>query len=226
MPEVIDVLDHGFVRLVDSMGDDSSVVRAARVSYDAGVKTPEEDTRLIRYLMRNKHTSPFEQVILVFHIKLPLFVFAQLARHRTARLNAQSARYTTMTDDFYLPHPCAMRGQGTGNKQVGDGLLAEEASRAAANEMRWLCERAYTTYRDLIDIGVCREQARMVLPQNLYTQCFWQMDLHNLLRFIELRDHPHAQQEIRVYAQAMLAFAWQVAPASVESWQEYKRTEG
>jgi len=224
--DVIDVLDHGFVRLVDSMGDDVSVVRAARVSYDAGTKTPEEDARLIRYLMRNQHTSPFEQVVLVFHIKLPLFVFAQLARHRTARLNAQSARYTTMTNDCYLPRPDQMRGQGTGNKQVGDGLLTEEVARKAASEMRWISHRAYNTYLELLEMGVCREQARMVLPQNLYTQCYWQMDLHNLLRFIELRDHPHAQHEIRVYAQAMLAFAKQIAPTSVEAWQEYKRTDG
>lgn len=220
MTEVIDVLDHGFVRLVDSMGDDSSVVRAARVSYDAGVKTPEEDARLIRYLMRNRHTSPFEQVVMVFHIKLPLFVFAQLARHRTARLNAQSARYTTMTDDFYLPQPSQIRGQGAGNKQVGDGLLTEEVERKAASEMQWISHRCYNTYLELLEMGVCREQARMILPQNLYTQCFWQMDLHNLLKFIELRDHPHAQQEIRVYAQAMLAFAKQVAPVSVEAWKE------
>jgi thymidylate synthase (FAD) len=220
MTDVVDVLDHGFVRLVDSMGDDSSVVRAARVSYDAGIKTPEEDARLIRYLMRNKHTSPFEQVVLVFNIKLPLFVFAQLVRHRTARLNAQSARYTTMTDDFYIPTPAQVRGQGSGNKQVGDGLLREEVTNAVSEQMRFLSQRAYSNYLEMLDAGVCREQARMILPQNLYTQCFWQMDLHNLLRFIELRDHPHAQQEIRVYAQAMLAFAWQVAPVSVEAWKE------
>jgi thymidylate synthase (FAD) len=224
--DVIDVLDHGFVRLVDSMGDDASVVRAARVSYDAGTKTPEEDARLIRYLMRNQHTSPFEQVVLVFHIKLPLFVFAQLARHRTARLNAQSARYTTMTNDFYLPDANQMRGQGMGNKQVGDGLLTEEAARKAASEMRWISHRAYNTYLELLEMGVCREQARMVLPQNLYTQCFWQMDLHNLLRFIELRDHPHAQHEIRVYAQAMLKIAEGIAPVSVAAWRERVRPGG
>jgi thymidylate synthase (FAD) len=224
--DVIDVLDHGFVRLVDSMGDDASVVRAARVSYDAGTKTPEEDARLIRYLMRNQHTSPFEQVVLVFHIKLPLFVFAQLARHRTARLNAQSARYTTMTNDFYLPGPDQMRGQGTGNKQVGDGILTEEVSRKAASEMRWISHRAYNTYLELLEMGVCREQARMVLPQNLYTQCFWQMDLHNLLRFIELRDHPHAQHEIRVYAQALLQIADGIAPVSVAAWRERVRPGG
>jgi thymidylate synthase (FAD) len=224
--DVIDVLDHGFVRLVDSMGDDASVVRAARVSYDAGTKTPEEDERLIRYLMRNQHTSPFEQVVLVFHIKLPLFVFAQLARHRTARLNAQSARYTTMTNDFYLPHADQMRGQGAGNKQVGDGLLTEEAARKAASEMRWISHRAYNTYLELLEMGVCREQARMVLPQNLYTQCFWQMDLHNLLRFIELRDHPHAQHEIRVYAQALLQIAENIAPVSVAAWRERVRPGG
>jgi thymidylate synthase (FAD) len=224
--DVIDVLDHGFVRLVDSMGDDASVVRAARVSYDAGTKTPEEDARLIRYLMRNQHTSPFEQVVLVFHIKLPLFVFAQLARHRTARLNAQSARYTTMTNDFYFPHPDQMRGQGTGNKQVGDGILVEEVSRKAASEMRWISHRAYNTYLELLEMGVCREQARMVLPQNLYTQCYWQMDLHNLLRFIELRDHPHAQHEIRVYAQAMLQITQDIAPVSVAAWRERVRPGG
>jgi thymidylate synthase (FAD) len=224
--DVIDVLDHGFVRLVDSMGDDASVVRAARVSYDAGTKTPEEDARLIRYLMRNQHTSPFEQVVLVFHIKLPLFVFAQLARHRTARLNAQSARYTTMTNDFYLPRPDQMRGQGTGNKQVGDGLLTEEVARKAASEMRWISHRAYSTYLELLEMGVCREQARMVLPQNLYTQCYWQMDLHNLLRFIELRDHPHAQYEIRVYAQALLEIAENIAPVSVAAWRERVRPGG
>lgn len=224
--KVIDVLDHGFVRLVDSMGNDSSVVRAARVSYDAGTKTPEEDARLIRYLMRNKHTSPFEQVVLVFHIKLPLFVFAQLARHRTARLNAQSARYTTMADDFYLPQPSQIRGQGTGNKQVGDGILIEDVAQKAASEMHWIAQRCYTTYRELIDMGVCREQARMVLPQNLYTQCVWQMDLHNLLKFIELRDHPHAQQEIQVYARAMLAIAEQVAPVSVAAWREHRKVAG
>jgi thymidylate synthase (FAD) len=158
--------------------------------------------------------------VLVFNIKLPLFVFAQLVRHRTARLNAQSARYTTMTDDFYIPTPAQVRGQGTGNKQVGDGLLPEKTTEAVSNHMRHLCKRAHMAYIEMLEAGVCREQARMILPQNLYTQCFWQMDLHNLLKFIELRDHPHAQQEIRVYAQAMLAFAWQVAPVSVEAWKE------
>lgn len=219
---VIDVLDVGFVRLVDSMGDDSAVVRAARVSYDAGTKTPEQDAKLIHYLMRNRHTSPFEQVILVFHIKLPLFIFAQLVRHRTARLNAQSARYTVMQDEFYLPSPDAVRGQGAGNKQVGDGKLSEEVSRIASNVMSTVSHRAYAAYLDLIDMGVCREQARMILPQNLYTQCFWQMDLHNLLKFIELRDHPHAQLEIQEYARAFLAIAESIAPVSVAAWREYR----
>ena len=220
---VIDVLDHGFVRLVDSMGDDSSVVRAARVSYDAGVKTPEEDTRLIRYLMRNKHTSPFEQVVMVFHIKLPLFVFAQLARHRTARLNAQSARYTTMADDFYLPQPSQIRGQGTGNKQVGDGLLTEEVERKVASEMRWIARRCYTTYQDLLDMGVCREQARMILPQNLYTQCFWQMDLHNLLHFLGLRTAPDAQRETRLIAEKVAAIVADAFPLTWGAWVEHVR---
>lgn len=213
-------LDRGFVRLVDHMGDDNRVVQAARVSYDLGTKTPEQDERLIRYLMRNGHTSPFEQVVMTFHLKLPLFVFAQMVRHRTARLNAQSARYTVMIDEFYLPRPDEVRGQGIGNKQVGDGFLTEDASLKAASEMHWIAQRCYTTYRELIDMGVCREQARMVLPQNLYTQAYWQMDLHNLLKFIGLRDHPHAQAEIRVYARAMLAIAEQIAPVSVAAWRE------
>lgn len=219
---VIDVLDLGFVRLVDSMGDDAAVVRAARVSYDAGTKTPAEDAKLIHYLMRNKHTSPFEQVVMVFHIKLPLFVFAQLVRHRTARLNAQSARYTIVRDEFYLPKPHQIRGQGTGNKQVGDGVLSEENTTFAAAQMKAACDKAYSVYKDLLFAGVCREQARMILPQNMYTQCFWQMDLHNLLKFIELRDHPHAQLEIRQYAQAFLAIAEEIAPVSVAAWRQYR----
>jgi thymidylate synthase (FAD) len=220
---VIDCLDRGFVRLVDSMGNDVSIVQAARVSYDAGTKTPEQDAKLIDYLMRNKHTSPFEQVVLVFHVKLPLFVFAQLVRHRTARLNAQSARYTVMTDEFYFPTPDQVRGQGTGNKQVGDGLLTQTVATTASDAIIKTCERAYGTYQELLELGVCREQARMVLPQNLYTQCYWQMDLHNLLKFIELRDHPHAQMEIRVYAKAFLRFAKMIAPVSVMAWERHRR---
>ena len=119
-----------------------------------------------------------------------------------------------------------MRGQGTGNKQVGDGILNEEVALKAASEMHWISHRAYNTYLELLEMGVCREQARMILPQNLYTQCYWQMDLHNLLRFIELRDHPHAQHEIRVYAQAMLQIAEDIAPVSVAAWRERVRPGG
>lgn len=219
---IVDCLDRGYVRLVDSMGNDNSVVQAARVSYDAGIKTPEQDAKLIDYLMKNHHTSPFEQVVLVFHIKLPLFVFAQMVRHRTARLNAQSARYTIMRDEFYLPTPDAVRGQGMGNKQVGDGLLSQNTSLSASDMIVKASERAYETYENLLTMGVCREQARMILPQNLYTQVIWQMDLHNLLKFIELRDHPHAQLEIRTYAKALLRAAKLVAPVSVASWEKFK----
>ena len=222
---VVDCLDRGFVRLVDSMGNDNSVVQAARVSYDAGVKTPEQDAKLIDYLMRHQHTSPFEQVVMVFHLKLPLFVFAQMVRHRTARLNAQSARYTIMRDEFYLPTPDAVRGQGTGNKQVGDGLLSQHASLTAADIMVKASERAYETYEALLELGVCREQARMILPQNLYTQVIWQMDLHNLLKFIELRDHPHAQLEIRTYAKALLRAAKLIAPVSVLAWERHRKQQ-
>lgn len=219
-------LDRGFVRLVDHMGDDSRVVQAARVSYDLGTKTPEQDERLIRYLMRNGHTSPFEQVVMTFHVKLPLFVFAQMVRHRTARLNAQSARYTVMLDEFYVPGCDEVRGQGDGNKQVGDGILSQAVAMQASMVFSRAATAAYGIYSDLLALGVCREQARMVLPQNLYTQAYWQMDLHNLLKFIGLRDHPHAQAEIQVYARAMLLIAEQIAPVSVAAWREHRKVTG
>jgi thymidylate synthase (FAD) len=215
----IKCLDNGFVRLVDSMGDDTRVVNSARVSYAAIAKDDERDARLISYLMRNGHTSPFEQVVMTFHLKIPLFVFAQLVRHRTARLNAQSARYTIMMDEFYLPSPDKVRGQGEGNKQVGDGVLEERFAADASTLFRRQARAAYGIYTDLIELGVCREQARMVLPQNLYTQCYWQMDLHNLLKFIGLRDHPHAQAEMQEYARAMLEIAREMAPVSVAAWE-------
>lgn len=215
-------LDNGFVRLVDSMGDDDRVVQAARVSYGKSSRNKADDDKLIDYLMRNRHTSPFEQVVMTFQLKMPLFVFAQMARHRTARLNAQSARYTIMFDEFYVPGVDEVRGQGVGNKQVGDGELDRSVREQASHLLRKASVAAYRIYTDLLDMGVCREQARMVLPQNLYTTCYWQMDLHNLLHFIGLRDHPHAQAEIREYARAMLAIARDVAPVSVAAWERHK----
>ena len=215
----LSVLDKGFVRLVDYMGGDQRVVQSARVSYGSGTKTVREDKGLINYLMRNLHTSPFEQVSLVFHIKLPLFVFAQMVRHRTAKLNSMSARYSVMEDEFYVPEPANVRGQSALNKQVGEGEV--EGSEAIAAVFAEVCRREYGTYESLLEQGVAREQARMVLPQNLYTQIYWKCDLHNLFHFLRLRLDWHAQQEIRVYGEAMAKCAQAVAPLCYEAFEEH-----
>lgn len=223
--EVLDqafpVLDKGFVRLVDYMGSDGRVVQAARVSYGVGTKTVREDRGLINYLMRNAHTSPFEQVSLVFHIKLPLFVFGQLVRHRTAKLNAMSARYSVMEDEFYCPEPAQIRAQSTVNKQVSEGEMPSDVSEGAATEFREQARSAYTIYTRMLGEGVGREQARMVLPQNLYTQIYWKCDLHNLFHFLRLRLDWHAQAEIRAYAQVMADLARKVAPLCYEAFEDH-----
>lgn len=220
LDQELSVLDKGFVRLVDYMGGDARVVESARVSYGSGTKTVREDQGLINYLMRNLHTSPFEQVSLVFHIKLPLFVFAQMVRHRTAKLNSMSGRYSVMQDEFYLPDPANVRGQSAINKQVGEGEV--DGAEALAAVFAEVCRRDYGIYEDLLEQGVAREQARMVLPQNLYTQIYWKCDLHNLFHFLRLRLDWHAQQEIRVYAEAMAQCARAVAPMSYEAFEEHQ----
>jgi thymidylate synthase (FAD) len=213
------VLDKGFVRLVDYMGGDSRVVQSARVSYGKGTKTVNEDKGLINYLMRNAHTSPFEQVELVFHIKLPLFVFAQMVRHRTASLNSMSARYSVMVDEFYSPDIDNVRAQSTTNKQVGEGEVSDARSIVATFDES--ATREYAVYEDLLAKGVSREQARMVLPQNLYTQIYWKCDLHNLFHFLRLRLDWHAQMEIRVFAEEMAKCAKLVAPMCYEAFEEH-----
>lgn len=213
------VLDKGFVRLVDYMGGDARVVQSARVSYGAGTKTVREDQGLINYLMRNAHTSPFEQISLVFHLKLPLFVFAQLVRHRTAKLNSMSARYSVMQDEFYLPEPGNLRGQSATNKQVGEGEI--DGAEAIASVFADVARKDYEVYESLLEQGVSREQARMVLPQNLYTQIYWKMDLHNLFHMLRLRMDWHAQQEIRVFAEAMATCAKAVAPLCYGAFEEH-----
>jgi thymidylate synthase (FAD) len=213
------VLDKGFVRLVDYMGGDARVVQSARVSYGKGTKSVNEDRGLINYLMKNAHTSPFEQVEVVFHIKLPLFIFAQMVRHRTANLNSMSARYSVMEDEFYLPDNTNVRAQSTLNKQVGDGEVEDPGSIVAIFDE--VSSREYGVYEDLLTKGVCREQARMVLPQNLYTQIYWKCDLHNLFHFLRLRLDWHAQMEIRVFAEAMAECAKVVAPMCYQAFEEH-----
>ena len=216
------VLDKGFVRLVDYMGSDQRIVAAARVSYGKGTKTLREDRTLIHYLMRHAHTSPFEQVQLTFHCKMPIFVARQWIRHRTARLNEISGRYSVMKDEFYLPTADSIRTQSAVNKQ---GRSEEQvAPEAAAKMILQLDEgqrRSYAEYEAFLKIGVARELARIHLPLSLYTEWYWQIDLHNLFHFLELRLDEHAQYEIRQYAQVMAEMSRKVAPMAYEAFETY-----
>lgn len=222
----IDVLNGGFVRLVDSMGSDLSIARAARVSYDAdwrGETDPEsmqpKDEKLIRYLMKNKHTSPFESVMFTFEVKAPIFVLRQWHRHRTWSYNEISARYTELDEGFYLPETDKITTQSTDNKQMRTteqhvGAYSEQQN------IRIGCEQMFKLYRGLLERGVPRELARSVLPVAAYSRMFATVDLHNLLHFLRLRMHAHAQYEIRVYAEAMLKLIQPVVPVTVAAFME------
>lgn len=217
------VLDKGFVRLVDYLGSDARIVQSARVSYGEGTKTIREDKGLINYLLRNDHTSPFEQVNFTFHIKMPIFVARQWIRHRTARLNEISGRYSIMPDEFYIPAGEHIAFQSSDNKQ---GRMAEAVGVETQTQVRELLkqdqERAYETYKTLLDMGIAREIARIDLPLSLYTQWYWQMDLHNLFHFLKLRLDPHAQFEIRVYAETILDIIRTVCPMACEAFEQHK----
>lgn len=222
----LDVLDHGFVRLVDSMGDDLSVVRAARVSYDAAWRAGEDqgsDRRLINYLWKNAHTSPFEAVTLTFEVKAPIFVFRQWHRHRTWSYNELSARYRELPEEFYLPTPEVVGVQSDSNKQmriVGDIDAGDlEHRQLQVRELEFQCQQAFVLYRRLLGSGWPRELARSILPVSTYSHMFATVDLLNLLKFLTLRVHEHAQYEIRVYAEAMRDLARTVAPVSIEAWE-------
>ena len=216
------VLDKGFVRLVDYMGGDERVVQSARVSYGEGTKTYREDAALIDYLLRNRHTSPFEQVVLTFHVKLPIFVARQWIRHRTARLNEISGRYSVLKDDFYMPAPEDLAWQSADNKQGRLDTAVEsteaEAIRAGLDAAQ---KQAYKDYSCLVDKGLARELARINLPLSVYTEWYWQIDLHNLFHFLELRLDPHAQKEIRLYAEVLFMMAKKVAPRCCASFEEH-----
>lgn len=217
----IKVLDKGFVRLVDYMGGDQRIVQSARVSYGAGTKTVRQDRALIHYLLKNWHTSPFEQVQLTFHAKMPIFIARQWIRHRTARLNEISGRYSVMKDEFYLPEPDKVSFQSTNNKQGrGEALPLEEAEAIIAQMEREQRE-AYSGYTEMLDKGIARELARTNLPLSLYTEWYWQIDLHNLFHFIRLRADSHAQYEIRAYADALAQCAKAVAPMAYEAFEEH-----
>ncbi len=217
------VLDKGFVRLVDYMGGDSRIVQAARVSYGEGTKTVREDGALIDYLLRHEHTSPFEQVVLTFHVKLPIFVARQWIRHRTARVNEISGRYSIMKDECYVPEAKDVAYQSDDNKQgrSPDPVPADvsaEVREALANQQA----AAFSGYGKLIEKNIARELARINLPLSTYTEWYWQIDLHNLFRFLRLRCDSHAQKEIRDYANAMLDICRRVAPLATASFERHQ----
>ena len=222
LDQEIPVLDKGFVRLVDYLGGDARIVQAARVSYGDGTKSVREDASLIHYLMRHQHTSPFEQVILTFHAKMPIFVARQWIRHRTARLNEISGRYSVMKDEFYLPAPETVRRQSATNKQGRDDEpIDRELAQKVIDLLRAEQESTFKNYEGMIESDIARELARINLPLSLYTEWYWQIDLHNLLHFIHLRADAHAQYEIRLYADALARCAKAVAPAAYDAFEEY-----
>jgi thymidylate synthase (FAD) len=220
----IDCLDHGYVILVDCMGDDKAIVEGARVSYDdldlAGVDE-EKDKKLIRYLYKNKHSSPFEQVEFKFQVQAPIFVFRQWHRHRTWSLNEMSARYTILPELFYVPEIMDIGEQSARSKQARD-LKENERAEHIRSQIRTSCGEAFSEYRQLLGWGCPRELARSVLPVATYSKMVAKVDLHNLFHFLKLRLHPHAQYEIRVYAEAMLRMITPVVPVAAEVFTEYE----
>jgi thymidylate synthase (FAD) len=219
MTDQIQVLDKGFVRLVDAMGSDASIVQAARVSYGQGTKTPEEDRKLLKYLLKNQHTSPFEMVRFKFHIKLPIIVVRQWSRHRTwayLSLNEISGRYTQLKDEWHTPDK--WRAQDTKNRQGSDGLIKEQA--LATELYTSLMEKTFEVYEALLGLGVAREQAREALSLSVYTELYVSVDLHNLMHFLNLRDDSHAQLEIQEYAKALKQLTRTVVPVTMELYDE------
>lgn len=213
------VLDKGFVRLVDYFGGDQRIVQSARVSYGEGTKTVSQDGALIDYLLRHQHTSPFEQVVLTFHVKMPIFVARQWVRHRTGRMNEVSGRYSIMKEEFYIPAEDKVSPQSSNNKQGrADEAFDKDSACQIINDLESGQKAAYENYSKLIDKGLAREIARINLPLSLYTEFYWQIDLHNLFHFLKLRLDSHAQYEIRVYAQTMLEICKKVAPMATESF--------
>jgi thymidylate synthase (FAD) len=220
--QTLEVLDHGFVRLVDYLGGDARIVAAARVSYGEGTKTVREDRALIDYLLRHAHTSPFEQVVLTFHVKMPIFVARQWLRHRTARLNEISGRYSVMRDEFYVPRDGEVRFQSELNKQGSSGeAVPAVLQQQVQQELAAGQAESYRAYEGLLEQGVARELARINLPLALYTEMYWQVDLHNLFHFLRLRMDDHAQYEIRVYGEAIARCAQAVAPLAYAAFEEH-----
>jgi thymidylate synthase (FAD) len=221
-----DVLDHGFVRVIDYMGDDSAICQAARVSYGKGTKSVQNDEGLIRYLMRHWHSTPFEMCEIKLHVKLPVFVARQWIRHRTANVNEYSARYSILDREFYIPAPDHLNAQSVVNNQGRGALLEGEEAARVLDILKADSNRAYDHYEQMISddgqSGLARELARMNLPANIYTQWYWKVDLHNLFHFLRLRADAHAQYEIRVYADAIAKVVADWVPAAYGAFEDYR----
>ncbi|WP_428678374.1 FAD-dependent thymidylate synthase [Reyranella sp.] len=232
--QALPVLDHGFVRVVDYMGDDAAVVQAARVSYGRGTKKVSEDRGLINYLMRHRHTTPFEMCEIKYHVKLPIFVARQWIRHRTANVNEYSARYSILDNEFYIPKPEHLAAQSAMNRQGRDAVLAGKEAERVFNLLKQDAELVYEHYLEMLNegeggapldperSGLARELARMNLSLGFYTQWYWKTNLHNLMHFLSLRADAHAQYEIRVYAETMLDTLKRWCPISHDAFVEYR----
>jgi thymidylate synthase (FAD) len=232
--EAIPVLDHGFIRVIDYMGDDAAVVQAARVSYGKGTKRVSEDRGLINYLMRHRHSTPFEMCEIKYHVKLPIFVARQWIRHRTANVNEYSARYSILDNEFYVPAPAQLAAQSQSNRQGRGAVLEGSDAARVLDLLREDAERAYRGYVELLNEGedgealdptrqgLARELARMNLSLNFYTQWYWKTDLLNLMNFLSLRADAHAQYEIRVYAEAMIATLERWVPMTAEAFRQHR----
>lgn len=220
------VLDHGLIRVIDYMGDDSAIVQAARVSYGRGTKAVSNDEGLIRYLMRHWHSTPFEMCEVKFHVKLPVFVARQWIRHRTANVNEYSARYSILDREFYIPAPEHLAAQSTVNNQGRGEVLAGDEAQRVLDILREDSMRSYDHYEGMLSQdgqqGLARELARMNLPANIYTQWYWKTDLHNLFHFLRLRADAHAQYEIRAYAETMCGIVKDWVPLAYAAFEDYR----
>lgn len=221
-----EVLDHGFVRVIDYMGDDAAITQAARVSYGTGTRKVSDDAGLIRYLMRHWHSTPFEMCEIKLHVKLPVFVARQWIRHRTANVNEYSARYSVLDREFYVPAPEHLAAQSTVNNQGRGAVLEGEEAARVLDLLKSDADRAYDHYEAMLSQegqqGLARELARMNLPANIYTQWYWKVDLHNLFHFLRLRADAHAQYEIRTYAETICAIVRDWVPHAYGAFEDYR----
>ena len=233
--QIFPVLDHGFIRIVDYMGNDSSIVQAARVSYGRGTKKTSEDRGLINYLLQHQHTTPFEMAEIKLHVKLPIFVARQWIRHRTASVNEYSARYSVLDREFYVPELDRLASQSSLNRQGAGQQLPDQEAQYVLNMLKEDATTAYNHYLDLLNedsdgnrvsqsrLGLARELARMTLSVNFYTQWYWKVNLHNFMRFLHLRGDQHAQYEIRLYAEVLLDILERWVPITSQAFSEYQR---